>query len=180
MIIGSGLVTFVVVIALVLWRDHSVPVAITIAPLPEASIRVSVTGAVATPGVVTVGAGARLGDVAAAAGGFTADADFSGLNLAGRVGDGEHVVIPRLATAGTQEADAGHGTSAIGLLDLNVATSADLEQLPGIGEVLAARIVDYREEHGPYAAVDDLVYVDGISPRLLEELRPLITVGHGG
>jgi len=181
-VIGSAIVVFVVALAIFAWRDRVAPVTITIEPLPAESLRVSVVGAVATPGVVTVPAGARLADVAQAAGGLTADADVAGLNLAGRVGDGEHIVIPREVAA--DPAPPGDTSAAPaeadGALDLNRASAADLEQLPGIGPVLAQRIVDYREAHGPFANVNELTGVQGISVRLLEQLRPHITVDDGG
>jgi competence protein ComEA len=180
-IIGSGLVAFIAVFAVLAWIDRATPVSITIEPLPSQPIRVAVSGAVATPGVVIVPAGSRLSDIAAAAGGFSDDADYSALNLAGRVGDGEHVVIPRMdssSAAGVPVLDAGASGEA-GPLDLNVASAEDLEELPGIGEVLAARIVAHRDEHGPFTSVDDLAQVEGISQRLLEELKPLVTIRDG-
>jgi competence protein ComEA len=181
MLVGSALVACIVVLAAMAWFDRATPIAISVVPLATEPMRVSVAGAVATPGVVTVGAGARLHDIANAAGGFTGDADLSSLNLAGRVGDGEHIVIPRLTAADAVDPlSTAVPATAGNPLDLNRATAQELEELPGIGEVLAARIVDYREAHGAYTSVDDLTNVDGISPRLLEQLRPLITVTHGG
>lgn len=180
-LVGSALVACIVVLAAMAWFDRAAPIAISVAPLAAEPMRVSVTGAVATPGIVTVNPGARLQDVANAAGGFTGDADVAALNMAGRVGDGEHIDVPRLTTADAEVAVATSAPATDGKpLDLNHATASELEELPGIGEVLAARIVDYRETHGAFASIDELVLVDGISPRLLEELRPLITVTNGG
>jgi competence protein ComEA len=180
-IFGSALVAFIAVFAVMAWMDRAAPVSITIEPLPPEPIRVAVSGAVATPGVVTVPAGSRLSDIANAAGGLTADADTSALNLAGRVGDGEHVVIPRIASANATGVPVlGANTSENAApLDLNLASVDELEMLPGIGEVLAGRIVAYRDEHGPFASVNDLALVEGISERLLEDLLPLVTVSDG-
>ncbi|HVL26174.1 MAG TPA: ComEA family DNA-binding protein [Thermomicrobiales bacterium] len=178
-LVGSALVACIVVLAAMAWFDRAAPIAISVTPLAAEPMRVSVTGAVATPGIVTVDPGARLQDVANAAGGFTGDADVAALNMAGRVGDGEHIDVPRLTTADADVATSAPATDG-NPLDLNHATASELEELPGIGEVLAARIVDYREEHGVFASIDELILVDGISPRLLEKLRPLITVTNGG
>jgi competence protein ComEA len=179
--IGGVLVALVLALAAVIWVDRATPVTVVVNPLPERFMRVSIEGAVATPGVVVVAPGARLNDVAAAAGGFTDEADFTDLNLAGRVGDGESVFIPALGDqlAGSPDTSV-TASSAGGLVDINTASVQDLDALPGIGEVLANRIVDYREANGPYSTVDELAQVDGISPRMVETLRPLVTVGDGG
>lgn len=173
---ASALVVFLVAIAVQIWVDRSTPVTVTIVPAEAGDIRVSVSGAIATPGLVSVPAGSRLQDVANAAGGFRGDADYSNLNLAGRVGDGEHVVIPgRVAEATSMSSP----STTEGLLDINTANEAQLEQHPGIGEVLAARIVEHRDLHGPFTSLDELTDISGISLRLLDELRPYITVSHG-
>lgn len=131
---------------------------------------VHVVGAVATPGVVRLPAGARVLDALAAAGGSTPDADLSAVNLARELVDGEQVVVPRPgelpAATGASAADDG------GLVDVNTATPAQLDALPGIGPVLAQRIVDGR----PYRSVEDLDAVDGIGPSLLDKLRPKVRV----
>jgi len=176
-VVTSALIACVVGLAVVAWLDARAPVMIAITPLAEGPMRVSVAGAVATPGVVTLPPDARLIDAAEAAGGLSPDADVSGLNLAGQVGDGEHIVIPSRNRAGETPASAAPAVTA---LDLNVATAAELEALPGIGEVLAGRIVAHREEHGPFASIDELAQVEGVTPRLVEELRPLVTVGGDG
>lgn len=167
---------FLIVVGVQLWVDRSTPVTVTIAPGRAQDIRVSVSGAVATPGLVNVPEGARLSDVVDAAGGFVIDADYTNLNLAGRVGDGEHVVIPVRVGDG---ADSTTNSMSDGLLDINTANEAQLVQLPGIGEVIASRIVEYRTLHGPLTSVDELVQINGVSERLLEELRPYITVSDG-
>lgn len=177
----SAVVACIVVLAVMAWVDARTPVTVRVSALPPGAVRVSLAGAVATPGVVIIDPDGRLGDAIAAAGGLRADADVSGLNLAGRVGDGEHIIIP--AVAGTNagpEAAAASNADTGGLIDVNVATATELESLPGIGEVLAARIVAYREAHGPFTTIEDLTEVEGISSGLLDELRPLVTVTNGG
>lgn len=177
--IASVLVAVVVVLALVVLVDRSSQVTVVVRPVPTQTMQVSVTGAVATPGVVTVPEGARLSDVASAAGGFAPDADLSRIHLAGRVGDGESVLIPSVSVASATTGNS-TGNNAGTMLDINTATAEELEALPGIGEVLAGRIIDYRTSNGPFASIDDLTDISGISVRLVDQLRPLITVSHGG
>lgn len=148
------------------------------------AVLVHVVGSVHAPGVVELPAGARVVDAVAAAGGATAEADLSALNLARPVVDGEQVRVPRPgeepavpiggAAAGEAPGPAGEAPGA-GPVDVNRATAAELEALPGIGPVLAARIVAHREEHGPFAAVDDLQGVRGVGPSLLADLRERVT-----
>jgi len=148
----------------------------TDAPRPTASagpglVVVHVVGAVAGPGVVRLPVGSRVLDAVAAAGGATGDADLARLNLARPLVDGEQVVVPR---PGDPDA-APEGTPAggpAGPLDLNTATPAQLDELPGVGPVLAQRIVARR----PFRSVDELDEVSGVGPTLLERLRPLVRV----
>ena len=151
-----------------------------------APLTVHVVGAVVAPGVVTVPAGSRAVDAVAAAGGMTAEADPAGVNLARPLADGEQVVVPRPgeAVAAAPGAGAAGGVAPVGgapgapaaPVDLNTASAADLDALPGIGPVLAGRIVETRQAHGPFAAVDELVEVPGIGDAVLARLRPLVRV----
>ena len=143
---------------------------------------VEVRGAVEAPGVVALSPGARLQDAIVAAGGLSKDADLSTVNLARRLRDGELVVIPGLPAMGstpvlpTDEADdavpAGDAQTRI---NINTATASELEALPSIGEVIAARIIAYRGENGPFRTVDDLIHIQGISDRTIDEIRDLVT-----
>lgn len=138
-------------------------------------IVVYIDGAVATPGLLELPADARLGDAVDAAGGLTDEADLGQLNPATRLHDGDRVTIAALAPTGAAISIAAGTTTAQSIaLDINAASVAELEALPNIGEVLAERIVAYRETHGPFTTVDDLLLVDGVSPGDLEALRPLI------
>jgi competence protein ComEA len=154
------------------------------ADVAPGDVLVHVVGSVHAPGVVELPAGARVVDAVAAAGGATAEADLSALNLARPVVDGEQVLVPRpgevppLPAGGLPAGGAASGpaeTAGPVLVDVNRATAGELEALPGIGPVLAERIVAHREEHGPFAAVDDLQGVRGIGPSLLADLRELVT-----
>jgi competence protein ComEA len=140
-------------------------------------IVVHVVGQVAEPGVITLPAGARVGDALDAAGGATRRADLSAVNLARTVIDGEQVYVPRpgeqvpAAGGGPSWSGAAGGGGEGGLVDVNTADAATLETLPGIGPVLAERIVAWREENGPFASVDELGDVSGVGPSVLEQLR---------
>jgi competence protein ComEA len=130
---------------------------------------VHVAGAVRHPGVYRLPAGSRVVDAIEAAGGATALAVLSGVNLAAEVIDAAQVVVPTL----------GHHPSALpddGLVAVNQASASDLESLPGVGPVLAGRIVSHRDENGPFETPEDLLDVSGIGEAILARLRPLIRV----
>lgn len=169
----------VAAIAVVLVYDRLFPTAITISPAPESTIVVSIEGAVATPGTVELPAGARLSDAVKAAGGLLETADLTNLNKAGRVNDGETITIPSRALEVSPVPGASPVSQAdtSGLLNINTATVAQLDTLPGVGPVIAQRIVDFREFYGPFTSVDQLAQVTGISPNMVERLRPLVTIG---
>jgi competence protein ComEA len=144
---------------------------------------VDVRGAVSAPGVYELVPGARIQDAILAAGGLSPTADLSTVNLARRLRDGEVVTIlelPRVGAApATPPSDLPTGDSAASTpvrLNLNTATIAELTELPGIGDVIAERIVRFREENGPFRSVDDLILVEGISTRTIEGFRDLVTV----
>jgi competence protein ComEA len=145
---------------------------------------VHVAGAVAAPGIVELRHGDRVADALAAAGGPLADAVVDGLNLARPLVDGEQVLVP---TAGDTTAAPPPGGDAAGQdgadvvlpdgrLDLNRATTSDLEELPGVGPVLASRILAYRDEHGPFTDPVELREVSGIGEATWASLRDLVGV----
>jgi competence protein ComEA len=156
---------------------------------------VHVAGAVARPGVVRVGAGARVVDAIEAAGGGLPDAALDQLNLAAKLVDGERIAVarageppPPLAASGGPGASGGTGAGAgggaaaqsgaepTGPVDLNSASQAALEELPGIGPALAQAIMRYREEHGGFRSVAELQEVRGIGDARYAELEGLVTV----
>jgi competence protein ComEA len=149
------------------------------------SVLVHVAGAVTQPGVYELSAGARVADAVAAAGGATTDADPNALNLAAPVVDGDRIEVPVAGAArppGPEGAGHSHASvpgsnagSASGPVDLNAATTSELDQLPGIGPATAAAIVEYREQNGPFATVDDLLDVPGIGPAKLDAVRDAVT-----
>lgn len=139
------------------------------------TVVVSVVGLVVRPGLVTLPSGARVADAVAAAGGLQPGADPASVNLAALVSDGQQIAVgvPGAADAGGVAA-AGPGVS--GKVNLNTATVAQLDALPGIGPVLAQRIVDYRTQHGRFSTVDQLDDVPGIGPALYSRLSGSVTV----
>lgn len=142
------------------------------------TVVVHVGGEVESPGVVTLPAGSRVADAIEAAGGLLPDADPGLLNLARPLVDGEQVLVgvtPPPAPSPGQAAPGG-GVGG-GTIDLNTATAEQLQTLPGIGPVLARRIVDYRTSHGGFTSVEQLRDVTGIGDRRFEELRGLVHVG---
>ncbi len=153
------------------------------APVGEAAetsttVVVAVVGQVVQPGLVTLPSGSRVADAIAAAGGLLAEADPAAVNLAAVVADGEQIAVgPSGAIPAGGAPGVGTGTpGAGGLVDLNAAGVAELDALPGIGPVLAQRIVDHRSRQGPFRSVDELDDVPGIGPATAAELAELVTV----
>ena len=149
--------------------------AIELLPAPTAGpLRVHVAGAVRNPGIVDVLPSAIVADAIEAAGGALPGADLDALNLAASVGPGERVFVPLPGTAAPTVS--GIPASSTAGLDLNRASSAELETLPGIGPSLASAIIQYREQNGPFQSVEDLLRVPGIGPTRLSQLRDLVRV----
>jgi len=137
-----------------------------------AELVVDVAGAVRRPGLYRLPPGSRIADAIARAGGAGKRADTALVNLAAPLADGEQVLVP---TRGVGAPAVGAGAaSPSGPVDLNSATAAQLDELPGIGPVTAQKIVDYRQEHGPFTSVDDLDAIPGIGPARIDELRGLV------
>src|SRR5204863_9498145 len=131
---------------------------------------IDVVGAVRRPGLYRLPPGMRVADAVQRAGGATSHANLELLNLAAPLADGEQVVVPRAGAA----AAAGGAPTATAPLQLSVATAEQLDALPGIGPATAAKIVAYRQEHGAFHAVEDLVGVPGIGPAKLAALKGLV------
>ena len=139
------------------------------------TVVVSVVGLVVRPGLVTLPTGARVADAVAAAGGLQPGADPASVNMAAVVADGQQIAVGvpgAVADAGS----AAPGAASSGPVDLNTATAAQLDALPGIGPVLAQRIVDYRTQRGRFTSVDQLDDVPGIGPALYARLSGSVTV----
>jgi competence protein ComEA len=173
--VGIGLIGLMIVAgAALLLASRPEPVTITIIPPPPTAtpfvtptpeaLRIYVTGAVRLPGaLLTMPHGARVEDAVQASGGFMPDADISRINLARLLADGEQIHVPRIGeTVTTASGDA--------VIRINTATAAELMALPGIGEVLAGRIIAYREANGAFRSMADLDAVEGIGSSLITEL----------
>ena len=138
------------------------------------SVVVHVAGAVRSPGVYRMRASARVDDAVARAGGPTARADLSQVNLAAKVEDGRQVLVPRRVRAGAPAAVA---ETVPGVpLNLNTATLEQLDELDGIGPATAQSILDYREENGGFGSVEELGEVPGIGDVRLASLREQVRV----
>ena len=171
--------------------DRQAPSEIAIQTEAYPTIMVDVSGGVSTPGLYALPGASRLQQAIDRAGGLTADADVTSLNLAGRLVDGDDVVIPVSGlpqatelpgrpTPGAQAdstPDVGDEADSAPLIDLNTASAAELETLPGVGPVIADRIIEYRNVDGPFATIEELAVIQGISPAMVEEIRPLVTLG---
>ncbi len=147
------------------------PLQINSEGFPTGDIRVYITGAIRQPGVYPLQDGDRWIDALEAAGGATEDADLTAVNLARRAQDEDQIVVPRLG----QTAAAGAGQSP--LVNINTAGQADLEDLPGIGPVRAAAIVQSRTADGPFTDPEQLTERDLISRSVYDSIAALITVG---
>jgi len=139
---------------------------------------VHVTGAVKKPGVYYLALGSRVNDALRLAE-PVAEADLNALNLARKLADGEKIYVPK---KGETPEQAGSGAvlteqgTAGQKININTATAAELDTLPGIGPAIAQRIIDYRTEHGPFRTIADLQKVSGIGERRYEQIKDLVTI----
>jgi competence protein ComEA len=196
-LVGLGVVVAATLGGIALWYTRSLPkpVVVQASPAPVAPgltsgplaaspsaspvpIFVDVAGWVRQPGVYEFASGQRVIDAVETAGGARPGADLTSLNLAAPLADGTQILVPKAADA------SGTGTTAIPgaagatgtLINVNTASATELEELDGVGEVIAAAIVDYRTENGPFTSVDQLEDVSGIGPSTLEGIRDSVTV----
>ncbi|MBU2603625.1 MAG: ComEA family DNA-binding protein [Actinobacteria bacterium] len=171
-------------------EDAGAP-AISVTTTSTARVFVQLAGAVVRPGVYEVQSDARVFQVLLLAGGMTDEADRDAVPLAAGVVDGGCIWVPRLGEdprpsgaptlptgaappGGTAEPGAEPGSGGV-LVNLNTGGVAELDTLPGVGAKTAQRIIDYRDQHGPFRSIEDLDEVSGIGPATVERLRPLCT-----
>ncbi len=176
---GWAYVAAAILLAALAWRiapsgghtgqpASTAPVSVARAERPSGAL-VHVAGEVRRPGVYRVAQGARVLAALRAAGGPTPRADLAALNLAARLQDGQQVVLARRAPARAAQAGGDDRTS--GPISLGSATAEDLQRIDGIGPTIAGRIVEWRRQHGGFAAVEQLLEVPGIGEGRLEALR---------
>lgn len=151
-----------------------------LSPSAPVLLVVHVTGAVKNPGIVRVPQGSRVNDAIEAAGGITAEAHLGTLNLAALVSDGMQILVAsgpdETSTTTGDDGGSPPGEDGGALVNLNTATQAQLESLPGVGPATAGKILAWREEHGKFSKVEELQEIDGIGVKTFERLKPLVTV----
>ncbi len=191
----AGVVGALAVAAVVIARANRPPELMRVtAAEPDPVVQVHITGEVIWPGLYQLKAGSRTQDAITAAHGPTYEADLARVNLAATLRDGDRIVVPRIvvpvpqgaaapapqrAAPAPQRAARGAAPSAgepAQTVNVNTATAADLERLPGVGPVLASRIVEHREANGLFRQLDGLLQVKGIGPRLYARLKPHLTL----
>ncbi len=164
---------------------------VTLVPAPsQAPFVVQVSGAVVKPGVYDLTEGSRIQDAIEAAGGLLAEADTRSLNLAARLTDGQQVDIPYQAGSEPSSSSSGNtapftvisstpttGPDQSELVNINSATLQELDALPGVGPTTAQNIITYRQQHGPFQHIEDIMNVPGIGPATFDRISSLITVG---
>lgn len=168
------------------------PISLQPAPTKE-PIAVHIIGAVPRPGLYEFAEGARVQDAINAAGGLLSSANVASINLAALLEDGQQLDIPYksgeeplaedsggreddLNLPGGTEEPTDTGGSEDDLININTASLEELDSLPGIGPSIAQRIIDYRDENGPFASIEDLLNVSGIGPSTFDQIKDLITV----
>ncbi len=158
-------------------KPDTSPAALELRTAPElptgSPIRVHVAGAVLSPGVVDLHEGDRVSEALVAAGGPADNADLNAVNLAERVHDQQQIAVPTSKAASRSATPLPPGT----LVDINTASAAQLDSLPGIGQAYSRRIVDSRSVDGPFARPRDLVDRKVIPTATFEKIQDLITVG---
>jgi len=141
---------------------------------------VHVVGEVKEPGVYDLPADSRITDAIEAAGGATKDADLTSINLARVLFDGEQIFIGNINSAAapstSSSSSSSSSTNPAGRININMANAAQLDQLPGIGPVIAGRIVEYRNQNGPFRQLTDLKQVSGIGDAIYDKIKDLITL----
>lgn len=139
-------------------------------------IKVYVTGLVKSPGVYTMREGDRIDDAIKMAGGALDGADLSDINLAEKLKDEQMIKVPKIGENYASNDKSSSSNATNGKININTATKEELDTLPGIGEVTAQRIIDFREQHGNFQRIEDIMNVSRIGPKLFEQIKDKITV----
>lgn len=158
------------------------PVVVTESATTATVVVVHVVGEVKEPGVYDLPANSRVTDAIEAAGGATKDADLTSINLARVLFDGEQIFIGNInsaaapSTSSSSSSSSSSSTNPAGRININMANAAQLDQLPGISPVIAGRIVEYRNQNGPFRQLTDLKQVSGIGDAIYDKIKDLITL----
>jgi competence protein ComEA len=179
------IVLFVIYTILKKPEPTSPPLVITLQPRPTvepptptpATINVYVSGAINKPDVYALPLNAIVKDAVLAAGGATDDADLDRINLATRLADQMQVYVPRKGEAAVPISNGAAPGAATDKININTASVAELDQLPGIGPSIAQAIIDYRTTNGPFQQIEDINHVKGIGDALFAKIKDQITVG---
>ena len=139
-------------------------------------IVVYVTGAVNKPDVYELPEESRIKDAIEKAGGVTKEADLISINLAEKLSDGEEVVVPKKGESTSIAGSSTSSTNKSSKININTADAAELEKLPGIGEVKAEAIIQYRKSYGRFKTIHDITRVSGIGEKTFEKIKDLISV----
>lgn len=175
-LLGAG------VLLLAVTRPRGEPIQL-IAPPSPGPITVHVAGAVNEPGVHTLPIGSRVKDAVERSGGLADDADSNLINLAKPLKDGEQIWVPAENSAMANDVSSELTTNAeqvnqpVQQININTASQADLETLPGVGPVTAQAIIQFRLENGPFQELNDIQSVSGIGPVTFDKIKSLITIG---
>lgn len=148
--------------------EEAVPLDAGTSPAEEQQITVYVSGAVVKPGVVAMKKSERVEQAIALCGGVLPQADLANVNLAQPLKDGMQIRVPERPDAGGSAAAMAQSD---GKIHINTADEKKLDELPGVGPIMAKRIIEYRNEHGPFESVDDLAKVRGIGAEKLEKIK---------
>ena len=204
-VVGS-LIGVILLLFFLLIRGQRDTVILNVQPIEDSTvIQVYVGGEVAEPGLYALPRGERVADAVNAAGGLLQSADTSSLGLASPLRDADQIIVPGKPATPVAPVQGGSGSPAPTAppqstavaplvpqaivtpdqqteatstpININAAGVEELDILPGIGPAIAARIVEYRLQHGPFQTLDELAEVSGISDRMVDELRPLLSLG---
>lgn len=200
-VVTGGLAGAILLLFFLLIRGQRDTIVIQVQPLSDPlEVRVYVGGEVSNPALYTLARGSRVADAITLAGGLLPTSDTAALGMAAVLEDADQIIVPaRRPTAQPAAVDVPSSTPGFssagatasvatptplastpqpsGPIDINTAPADELDRLPGIGPVIAGRIVEYRLLHGPFQTLEELDAIEGISARMVEELRPLISLG---
>lgn len=141
---------------------------------------VYISGAVKNPGVLTMTSEDRLADAIEMVGGTVDGADMNAVNLAEKLSDGKHYIIPKIgenvAPSGNNQVSTSNSKGSDGKININTATAEELDKLPGVGESTAQKIISYREESGGFKSVEELKNVNGIGDKKFEDMKDSVTI----